>query len=321
MILRKNGLCAVILTSLVISIIYFLSVGKKTDYPNFRELQGPITTDVKYEEVSFFKPDILQPSNESLSVSPNSREPLSEDVTIVTAFINIGKFQKGEGATFTPDLYHKWMKVFAQIRNPVIFYLETSQDIILIQNLRKDLDQNLTKIVRLNRTAMWSFSVRDKIAEIYSQPSYPKHHPNTVVPEYSCAMHAKYEVMYTTVMNNPFQTKYFAWLDIGLFRELQSKEPFKMSLPPNFNPLKVAYTQVYQPFDRSATKIFLENHVWVCGCFFIAEGNTMLAWVKEYMQAVEHFIHHNIMSTDQQIIYSMFMDDNFDLRKPQTKIQ
>lgn len=42
---------------------------------------------------------------------------------------------------------------------------------------------------------MWSFGLRDAIQQIYSRSGYPKYTPNTVLPEYSCAMHAKYDIM------------------------------------------------------------------------------------------------------------------------------
>lgn len=263
---------------------------------------------------------ITKHSNDSTKLATPAS--LSSDVTIVTAFFDIGKFQKGDGSLyFTPDLYHTWMKVFGKIQNPVVFYFETDRDVTFMRNLRKDLDPSLTKIVLLNRTRMWSFGdVRERISDIFRQPSYPKHHPNTVVPEYSCAMHAKYEVMNRTAYENPFKTKYFAWLDIGLFRELKQSSPFRLTLPPNFDQTKVAYTEVYPRSQRTATQIFHDNLVWVCGCFFIAEGSVMTSWVHEYIKATELFLDHGVMNTDQQIIMSMFVADNFGFR-PRTQLQ
>ena len=45
---------------------------------------------------------------------------------------------------------------------------------------------------------MWSFQLVPSIAKIFSRPGYPFHTPNTVVPNYSAAMHAKYEVPAST---------------------------------------------------------------------------------------------------------------------------
>ncbi len=76
-----------------------------------------------------------------------------------------------------------------------------------------------------------------KVTRIFSDPMYPKFQPNTVVPEYSCAMHAKYELMIKAINANYFRTDYFAWIDIGLFRHEDSSQtaPFHIILPPKFN--------------------------------------------------------------------------------------
>lgn len=142
---------------------------------------------------------------------------LRNDVTIVTAYFNLGSFQKGEirHNIFTPQLYQKWMKVFSRISNPVIGYFDDVGFYKYFEKQRSQLKSNLTLLRLIDRNKLWSFSLKGLIGDIYKQPEYPIHHPNTVFPEYSCAMHAKYELLYMTLQQNPFRTKYFAWLDIG----------------------------------------------------------------------------------------------------------
>jgi hypothetical protein len=137
---------------------------------------------------------------------------------------------------------------------------------------------------------MWSFGLVPEIARIFAQPGYPQHLPNTVVPTYSAAMHAKYEVMQMAIKENPFKTRYFCWLDIGLFRDLvneQNAPPFSLYLPSGFRSDSVAYTEVGAPpypRDPRATikQIVYDNRVWVCGCFFIGEAKVMYRWTEEY---------------------------------------
>ena len=251
--------------------------------------------------------------NNANNLKAPSGDKLRDEVTIVTAYMNIGKFQKGEGSnTFTPDIYHVWMRIFRQIQNPLIVYLERNEDIDYFHKLREDLPKNLTMTVKVSRDHLWAFGLRKRIAAIYSQPNYPKFHPNTVIPDYSCVMHAKYEFMQNATKSNPFRTRYFAWLDIGLFRDIVTKsEPLKLHLPPNFDHTRVAYSQVY---DRnrniSEHSIFHENQVWVCGGYFIAENSVMQRWTAEYMRATERFLSSNLMNTDQQILYAMFSNRN-----------
>ena len=124
-----------------------------------------------------------------------------------------------------------------------------------------------------------------EIARIYAKPGYPKHHPNTVVPEYPAAMHAKYELVQLTIRNNPFRTKYFCWQDIGLFRENEQEDSprFSLTLPIGFQMDSVAYNEVYRRNSKASVKdIISRNMVWVCGCFFIGEATVMFRWTEEY---------------------------------------
>jgi pentatricopeptide repeat protein len=134
---------------------------------------------------------------------------------------------------------------------------------------------------------MWSFRLVPEIARIYSKPDYPRHQPNTVVPSYSAAMHAKYEVLQAAIEENPFKTRYFSWSDIGLFREFiarrQKVQRFSLFLPSGFRSHSVAYQEL-RPRDTNAslTEIVYNNLIWVCGGFFIAESRVMHRWTVEY---------------------------------------
>jgi len=132
---------------------------------------------------------------------------------------------------------------------------------------------------------MWSFGLLPNITRIFAKPYYPKHYPNTVVPAYSAAMHAKYEVMQLAILENPFNTRYFCWLDVGLFRDIaESNELFSLYLPPDLKNTSVGYQDVYgrDTMVTSVADIVRDNMVWVCGAFFIAEATAMFRWTQEY---------------------------------------
>jgi hypothetical protein len=42
---------------------------------------------------------------------------------------------------------------------------------------------------------LWAFQLIDKIKAVFSQPGYPKHIPNTIMPAYSATQHAKYALV------------------------------------------------------------------------------------------------------------------------------
>ena len=167
----------------------------------------------------------------------------------VTAYFNLGNFKKGSQQRSAQQSYQRWMNIFSLISNPVIAWFDNPVDAGYFQKIRSSLPENRTMVHVIHRSSTWSFSnTEPKIKHIYSRPGYPKYHPNTVLPEYSSVMHAKYELMFRAVYENHFNTLYFAWLDIGLFRQMVDESPiehFELYIPPGMEQNKVAYSKVY----------------------------------------------------------------------------
>ena len=233
---------------------------------------------------------------------------LSNEVTIVTSYVDLGSFAKGEyNNRYTPQLYKEWMKIFAKITNPVIAYFDDSEVERLFLEIRSSQPKERTKTVAFDIQESWAFSLQPRIEAIISLATYPKFHPNTVLSEYGCMMHAKYEMMATTARRNPFLTKYIAWLDIGLFRDLTAKNAsnFKLSEPPLFDENKVSYSQVSPFLEASAEEIFKRNYNLVCGCYFIGRMSVILSWTNLYRQYVEYYLNQGLTNTDQQVLYAM----------------
>ena len=200
------------------------------------------------------------------------------------------------------------MVIFKYIENPLYVYVDKEEYATLFKKIREKRFQNETKIVVLNREKLWSFGLKPNISAIFSQPNYPKFYPNTVLAEYSCAMHAKYEVLQKSISDNAFNTKYIAWVDVGYYRELLNKppvQPFNVHIPPDLDSTKVAYTQVNSLSRRTLTHIIKNNEILFGGGFFIAAVKTMYKWVEDYMFYTERFIELGKISTDQQVLYGM----------------
>ena len=208
---------------------------------------------------------------------------MKDEVTIVTAFLNIGDFLREGQLRSAEGSYKHWMTIYSRIKNPVIAWFDNPDDAKYFKQIRSSSPNRRTIIYVINRNETWSFStLQPKIKSIYDRPGYPKLNPNTVLPEYSCVMHAKYELMLRAVYNNHFNILYFAWLDIGLYRKLidkeeGSKETFEIYIPPDMDQNKVAYNKVFnRSEDMTLENIMLTNQVWVCGCYFVARDSVML---------------------------------------------
>ena len=141
------------------------------------------------------------------------------------------------------------------------------------RKVRSCLPDSHTKIIKINRDQLPAFRHLETIRKIYNKPSYPKVYPDTVYPEYSCTMHAKYDVLNSACKADFFETPYFAWLDIGLFRQLdQSLQPiFKLVPPEKFNPERVGMTQI-TPLDPVVPPEFVMRNTqkWVSGAMVLA---------------------------------------------------
>ena len=91
-------------------------------------------------------------SNDNWSV-PVIRGNLSDGLTVVTAFFDIGAFQKGNGGSqFTPRLYRGWARVFARLESPTVIFVDSEEFRRYFAELRAlRLRANLTVIQLLDR--------------------------------------------------------------------------------------------------------------------------------------------------------------------------
>ncbi|CAG5118847.1 unnamed protein product [Candidula unifasciata] len=241
-----------------------------------------------------------------------------DEMTVVTMFLDLGYFKKGERAFsyHSPYKYKRWMRTFGRMVNRVVAYMESDSDIEYFKEVRACLPPSYTKIIKVHRHDLSSFKHLATIRHIYSRPSYPKHHPNTVYAEYSCAMHAKYDVLEKACVADYFQTPYFAWIDVGLFRNLDGTDYplFKLIPPEKFHPERIGLSQAW-PLDpsHSLEEIMQTSLVWVSGSMVLATREHMLNFTKDYRQAVKELLDQGLSNTDQEVIYAMY---SAKMRKP-----
>ncbi|KAL8624206.1 hypothetical protein ACOMHN_046292 [Nucella lapillus] len=248
---------------------------------------------------------------------------LSSEVTVITAYFNIGHLNKGGPfGVYTPEKYIKWMSVFGRIDNPVIIFTDSQEVKDIFEKLRKPFPPERTQVYVIDRQRLWAFQLAPEIKEVFSQPDYPNHDPNTVHDNYSCVMHAKFELVNKVITERLFRTKYLAWLDVGLFRGVvgEKRYPFPLVVPEDFDLRKVAYSGqgVFDP-RLTPMQIVAGNKVWVSGAMFLGRPEILYIYTQDYMTAVRRLLDMKIMSTDQQVIYIMYLP-SFEY-KPRVEIQ
>ncbi|CAG5121506.1 unnamed protein product, partial [Candidula unifasciata] len=247
----------------------------------------------------------------------NVRAPTNPlEITIVTMYINIGGFLKwGNNNYFSPATYKKWMTTWGWLTNRVIAFFDNVEDLETFRQIRSVHPADRTVLIKLKRQEIPAFNQLERIRTIYQNSSYPKHTPNTVFAEYSCAMNAKYDVLQMAVQRGLVHTEYMAWLDIGLFRNLlESKlrpknDRFALEVPKNFNSSTVGMSAVASRRDvsnLSPWEYIRENWIWVSGAFVLATREVMMKFAQSYTLMANELIDKGMSSTDQQVIGAMY---------------
>lgn len=267
------------------------------------------------------KSDVEIPQKNESKVGNNVKN--TRNVTIVTAYWNLGTFQKGVGGLkFSTNTYFKWASTFKFLVNPLVVYTDCKEFKELMETLRSDRLNN-TMIYLLNRTELWPFQLVTQMKSVLDQPGYPKYYPNTVIPEYPAAQHSKYAVVAETIRKGVFANPYFAWLDIGYFRDVVERNvDFTLDIPPGFDPGKISVNRVeglsmnIDPFT-----IFRKNIVWVGGGIFLGKGEALLQFEQLYHRAVKYFLDQQLVNSDQQVLYSMYSKKGREALKPNIELQ
>ena len=198
------------------------------------------------------------------------------------------------------------MRSFGWLDNPLVVFTDTEETAQYFRQLRARYPASRTTVIVLNRNELWAFRLAEEIRAVFAQPGYPKHPPNTINPLYSCAMHAKFELVQRAVLQRLYQSRYVAWLDIGLFRdEVEKAQTIHLTAPDDFDRKKVAYSMVHQFQRLTPMEIVRQNKVWVGGASFLATPEVAFVYCSEYRRAVRKLLDMKIMSTDQQVLVWM----------------
>ncbi|XP_062606838.1 uncharacterized protein LOC134268593 [Saccostrea cucullata] len=242
------------------------------------------------------------------------------EITVVTAYFNLGDFQKGPINIFTQDMYKQWMSAYSKLNNSVIAFTD-SEDIARLfrQERTKHFAETLTQVHVVKRDDFWAFKLAPRIKDIYSEPDYPKFPPNTVNEYYSCAMHIKYELLEIVIKKKLHRTRYLSWVDIGYFREKMNKI-YKLEPPDNLKEGHIAYTQIHPFYEYMQPEDIIKNNaVWIAGGFILGKPEYLMIMIEDYRKAVEDLISKRLMDTDQQVLYILY--SQYSDVKPRVPVQ
>ena len=233
----------------------------------------------------------------------------NRSLTVTTAFFDLGKFPKGSFSNMrSPDDYRSWMQIYKYLKNPLVVYTDSRKFADFFKQLRSN-SSSITKVVTIERESLWSFQIKTKIAKLYTKPGYPKHYPNTYIPEYTSMTHSKLSVVAKAINSKLFPTDYYCWIDLGYFRDLAGRQKdFYLEIPSNFDKSRVGVTQVYKVdlINVTARSIILGNMNWIGGGLFLGKPEVLLKFESQYKNRVMYYLSQGLMNVEQHILYSMY---------------
>ncbi|CAC5382436.1 unnamed protein product [Mytilus coruscus] len=234
-----------------------------------------------------------------------------DELTLVTAYFNIGSFHKTSNLIFSASTYYNWMTNFQFVNNCVILYTDDLALSVQFKSYRRYFPIQRTKVFILNQESLWAFRLQPTIKEIYHQKGYP----TPGIPAYSSAMHAKYELIGKVITEKIHTTTFLAWIDIGYFRNHIS-DCFEMKPPKSMRDDHISFSQVdlFNP-NLTLKEIMYQHKLFVAGGFFIGKPEYLYLFIKDYKIAVEHLLESKMMNSDQQILYAMYSSKLFFLPK------
>lgn len=233
--------------------------------------------------------------------------------TIVTAFFDLGEFQKGAEGVRGPQTYRKWMHNFARIENPLVFFVEQQADAQFVHQIRRSC-RHATRVIEIERTGLRVFSQVDRVAESIRNATFAKASPNTTVAEYSCVQHAKYELLLRAITSGWVGTAYCCWMDCGKIfdsLEMADRRLYQLQHRSGYDS-GIHYTEA-RPFQPLALVDIQAGEggageFCYAGGFFYGAAEPMSKWCATYLEHALRYQAAGYVFTDQSTIHAMLSE-------------
>jgi hypothetical protein len=139
-------------------------------------------------------------------------------VTLVTAFFDIKRSEKGDGRTI--DEYKSWIQKTLQL-NCNLFIVTESKFLDFFKENRPSGYKTFIKVFDFKDLNFYKY--REIMRNILENPEYKNRiaHPKRVecvLPEYNIIQYSKFHCLKMGIEENPFQSDFFFWIDAGISR-------------------------------------------------------------------------------------------------------
>ena len=243
--------------------------------------------------------------------------------SIVTSLYNLSDVRRGDGRKW--EDYLRWFGKTLQIKCPFIIFTE-EETVDFIKDQRGDLP---THIITTTLEEVPLYGLSNRIQEVLDSPEYEESMSDTNRVEcndsmYSVIQYSKFKWLKQSSKLNPFDSKYFFWLDAGSSRFIDShfyseEYPCKDALErldQIDNSFLIQYnTECY--LDLVNSSVLSEDYLWdnrsfVCGSMFGGNAESIISIDSKIDEVMEIMLEDGCMN-NEQIALGYLCKNNDDL--------
>jgi len=223
---------------------------------------------------------------------------INPSLTIITSFFDI---QKREGSQRERDnkFYLSSSKTLDLDANMVIFIDPEFYDFVLEK--RKGLEKK-TIIHKIALEEIENYKFKDKLDENYKVNKIRNSNPKKDTAIYSLVMWSKYLVVNRIVKENPFNSEWFSWMDIGI-SYISDWTYVEEALNVKPNKFRCILMNYYRYKHHDNDHVYYKRLPWIaCGGFSIAPRDVMIIHCERLAKEFIRAVNAGYCPTDEQVI-------------------
>lgn len=235
------------------------------------------------------------------------------DTVLITALydINRHKYNNQELALKTLDDYLPWFKITLQLNCDMIIYTEEKIKDFIIQHRPK---KYKTKIIVTKLKDVPYYKYKYRIETVLKSSDYKSkmkdlNRIECNLPEYTIIQYSKFEWLRNAIDINPFDNKYFFWIDAGCSRffenfNLQNQFPGPKTSELLKNIEDKFFCQTRLDINRTIKipNFFYTSHNLIYGTLFGGNKNIISFMADSVKYVFEDLLKKNIVNNEQLVL-------------------
>jgi len=235
---------------------------------------------------------------------------MSNDATIVTCFFDINREKKGDGRSISE--YLVWIEKTLQLNCNLFNITEEKFRNFFLEKRPKEY-KTYIKIIDFKELHYYKYY--DRIKEIIESDYYKQKiaHPKRVecvLPEYNIIQYSKFYCLELAIIENPFQSEFFFWMDAGYSRFFQNKNLSEKYPDKKSNDLflnnknKIFIHRRYDLFSyKNITDFIWKSDNLLYGGMFGGDKNSIKTIASDIEEIFNEMISQNNVNNEQLPLY------------------